>query len=136
MVDNKKGRYTMNNVILMGRLVDDPDVRTYTQAQRKGFEDQSEGLRATFTLAVQREGKDAGADFIRCIAFGKRADFIGQYFGKGQRALVTGRWQTGSYQNKDGETVWTNDCYISQIEFADSKKPEEPEQKKGRYTKR
>lgn len=104
----------MNNVILMGRFVEDPSVSSYGKG-----EDQ---IRCAFTLAVQREGKDAGADFIRCVAFGKRADFIAKYFAKGQRALVSGRWQTGSYENKDKETVYTNDCYISQIEFADSKK--------------
>lgn len=115
----------MNTVILMGRFVDDPETSIYKNS------DGDKGLRATFTLAVQREGKDAGADFIRCVAFGKRADFIAQYFEKGQKALVTGRWQTGSYENKDGEKVYTNDCMISQIEFADSPKQregfEEPE---------
>lgn len=115
----------MNTVILMGRFVDHPETSTY-----KGSAVEN-GLRVTFTLAVQREGKDAGADFIRCVAFGKRADFIAQYFEKGQKALVTGRWQTGSYENKDGDKVYTNDCMISQIEFADSPKPregfEEPE---------
>ena len=115
----------MNNVILMGRLVDDPETSSYKNS------DGEKGLRATFTLAVQRKGKDAGADFIRCVAFGKRADFIAQYFEKGQKALVTGRWQLGSYENKDGDKVYTNDCMISQIEFADSPKQregfEEPE---------
>ena len=109
----------MNNVILMGRFVDDPETSSYKNA------DEDKGLRATFTLAVQREGKDAGADFIRCVAFGKRADFIAQYFEKGQKALVTGRWQTGSYENKDGDKIYTNDCMISQIEFADSPKARE-----------
>ena len=115
----------MNTVILMGRFVDDPETSSYKNS------DGDKGLRVTFTLAVQREGKDAGADFIRCVGFGKRADFIAQYFEKGQKALVTGRWQTGSYENKDGEKVYTNDCMISQIEFADSPKQregfEEPE---------
>ena len=105
----------MNTVILMGRFVEDPELSSYKTEDGKG-------TRAVFTLAVQREGKDAGADFIRCISFGKRADFIGQYFEKGQRCLVTGSWRTGSYENKDGEKCYTNDCIISSIEFADSKK--------------
>lgn len=119
----------MNTVILMGRFVDDPETSTY-----KGS-DGEKGLRVTFTLAVQREGKDAGADFIRCVAFGKRADFIAQYFEKGQKALVTGRWQTGSYENKDGDKVYTNDCMISQIEFADSPKQREGFEKPERSRK-
>ena len=52
-------------------------------------------------------------------------EFIEKYFQKGQRALVTGRWQTGHYENKDKETVYTNDCMVSNIEFADSKKSED-----------
>ena len=105
----------MNKVILMGRFVDDPEMSSF----KSGKED---GLRAVFTLAVQRENKDAGADFIRCVAFGKRADFIGQYFRKGQRCLVEGSWRTGSYEDKDKNTHYTNDCVLSNIEFADSKK--------------
>ena len=107
----------MNTVILMGRFVSDPEVSSYGKD-----EDQ---VRASFTLAVQRDGKDAGADFVRCVAFGKRADFIGKYFAKGQRALVSGRWQTGSYENKDKQVIYTNDCYVSNIEFADSKRSSE-----------
>ena len=105
----------MNTVILMGRFVDDPDVSKFKSGQ-------DDGLRAVFTLAVQRDGKDAGADFIRCVAFGKRSDFIGEYFRKGQRALVTGSWRTGSYEDKDGTKHYSNDCTVSSIEFADSKK--------------
>lgn len=108
----------MNTVILMGRFVDDPDISSY----KSGSKD--DGIRAVWTLAVQREGKDAGADFIRCIAFGKRADFIGQYFKRGQRALVSGSWRTGSYEDKDKNVHYTNDCMVFNIEFADSKKEE------------
>ena len=108
----------MNTVILMGRFVDDPDISKFKSGQ-------DDGLRAVFTLAVQRDGKDAGADFIRCVAFGKCADFIGEYFRKGQRALVTGSWRTGSYEDKDGTKHYSNDCIVSSIEFADSKKEED-----------
>ena len=105
----------MNSVILMGRFVDDPDVSTYKV-------DKEERTRVSFVLAVNRQGKDAGADFIRCVAFGKRAEFISDYFRRGQRALVSGEWRTGRYENKDKETVYTNDCAVNNIEFADSKK--------------
>lgn len=115
----------MNKVILMGRLVADPEIR----AAGKGKDALSV---ANFTLAVDRGDKEHTADFIRCVAFGSRADFIGNYFTKGQRALVEGRWQTGHYETKDKETVYTNDCYVSNIEFADSKK-EDQDDKKRKY---
>ena len=105
----------MNIVILMGRFVDDPDVSTYKV-------DKEERTRVSFVLAVNRPGKDAGADFIRCVAFGKRAEFISDYFRRGQRALVSGEWRTGRYENKEKETVYTHDCAVNNIEFADSKK--------------
>lgn len=106
----------MNQVILMGRLTEDPAVRETGKGK--------DALTiCNFTLAVDRGDKDHNADFIRCTAFGARAEFIEKYFQKGQRALVTGRWQTGHYENK--ETVYTNDCMVSNIEFADSKKSED-----------
>lgn len=114
----------MNKVILMGRLVADPEIRDTGKGK--------DALAvANFTLAVDRGDKDHTADFIRCVAFGARANFIEEYFFKGQRALVEGRWQTGHYENKDKETVYTNDCYVSNIEFADSKKEDPEDNKKG-----
>lgn len=118
----------MNKVILMGRLVADPEIRDTGKGK--------DALAvANFTLAVDRGDKDHTADFIRCVAFGARANFISEYFIKGQRALVEGRWQTGHYENEHKETVYTNDCYVSNIEFADSKK-EEPEEDKKRSRRR
>lgn len=108
----------MNTVILMGRLTEDPVIRESGKGK--------DALTiCNFTLAVDRGDKDHNADFIRCTAFGARAEFIEKYFSKGQRALVTGRWQTGHYENKDKETVYTNDCMVTNIEFADSKKSED-----------
>lgn len=118
----------MNKVILMGRLVSDPEIRDTGKGK--------DALAvAIFTLAVDRGDKEHSADFIRCVAFGARANFIDEYFSKGQRALVEGRWQTGHYGDKDGNTHYTNDCYVSNIEFADSKK-EDPEDDKKRSRRR
>jgi len=103
----------MNRVILMGRLVRDPEIR---QAKDKTI--------AKFTLAVDRIAKDE-TDFITCTAFEKTAEFIEKYIKKGTKVVTQGRWQTGSYTNKDGQKVYTNDCIIDQIEFAESKKSEE-----------
>ena len=108
----------MNKVILMGRLTRDPEVR-YSQGERQM-------AIARYTLAVDRRGRrdagqDAQADFINCVAFDRAGEFAEKYFRKGMRVLVSGRIQTGSYQNKDGQTVYTTDVVIEDQEFADSK---------------
>lgn len=103
----------MNRVILMGRLTREPEVR-YTQG------DNSMAV-ARYTLAVDRRGKEKQADFIQCVAFGKAGEFAQKYFAKGQRVLVSGRIQTGSYMGKDGQKVYTTDVIVDDQEFADSK---------------
>ena len=104
----------MNLVMLMGRLTRDPEIK-YAKDNM---------CVAKFTLAVDRRGKD-GADFIPCTAFGKTAEFCEKYIKKGTKVAAQGRWQTNSYTNKEGTKVYTNDCIIDQIEFAESKKSEE-----------
>lgn len=104
----------MNKVILSGRLTKDPETR-YTQGE----------LAVTsFTVAVDRFGKDKGADFIRCTAFGKTAESLNKYVKKGTKLIVSGRWQTGSYE-KNGAKVYTNDCVLDGWEFAESKGSQE-----------
>lgn len=105
----------MNKVILMGRLVKDPDVR-YTQGQEQL-------CIARYTLAVDRKFKKEGqqsADFISCVAFGKAGEFAERYFHKGTKIVIEGRIQTGSYE-KDGQKVYTTDIAIESQEFAESK---------------
>ncbi len=82
-----------------------------------------------FTLAVDRAFKkegEADADFISCIAFGKTAEFCEKYLTKGTKVALEGRWQTGSYTNRDGEKVYTNDCVVERMEFAESKREQTP----------
>lgn len=105
----------MNKVLLMGRLVRDPETR-YSQ-DGKGV--------SKFTLAVDRRMKKDEADFISCVAFGKTAEFIEKYLKKGTKVACEGHWQTGSYTNKEGVKIYTNDCVVEQIEFAESKKTQE-----------
>ena len=108
----------MNNVILMGRLTRDPDIR-YSQGEKPT-------CIARFTLAVdrrfKREGDDQTADFISCVAFGKTGEFLEKYGKKGIKFVTEGRIQTGSDTNKDGQTVYTTDVVVEQVEFAESKK--------------
>ena len=109
----------MNRVILMGRLTRDPEVR-YTSGER------SMAI-ARYTLAVDRGFKRGGdsseqtADFIPCIAFDKAGEFAEKYFRQGMRVLISGRIQTGSYTNKEGQKVYTTEVIIDTQEFADSK---------------
>ena len=107
----------MNKVILMGRLVKDPDVR-YSQGNEPM-------AIARYTLAIDRRGKAAdgeqSADFINCVAFGKSGEFAEKYFHKGTKVAVVGRIQTGSYTNKDGQKVYTTDVVVEEQEFAESK---------------
>lgn len=106
----------MNKIILMGRLTKDPEVR-YSQGNNAM-------AIARYTLAVERKFKRDGepnADFINCIAFGKNGEFAEKYLHKGMKILVEGRWQSGSYTNRDGQKVYTNDCVVESCEFAESK---------------
>ena len=103
----------MNKVILMGRLTADPEIR-------KG----ENGNVARYTLAVDRmrQTPEAAADFIRCVAFDKGADFAEKYLTKGVKILVEGKMRTGSYTNREGQKVSTTDVVIDRHEFAESKK--------------
>lgn len=104
----------MNKIILAGRTTTDVSVKM------TGADNQT--MMASFTLAVDRIGKDAGADFPRCVAFGKTAEFLEKYGKKGTKFIVEGRIQTGSYDDKDGKKVYTTDVIIERVEFAESKK--------------
>ncbi|MBO4346489.1 MAG: single-stranded DNA-binding protein [Lachnospiraceae bacterium] len=103
----------MNKVILMGRLTRDPDMRG-----------EGTGLVARYSLAVDRRfsrNEENNTDFINIVVFGKGAEFAEKYLKKGTKVLVTGRIQTGSYTNKDGQKVYTTDVVAEDQEFAESK---------------
>ncbi len=107
----------MNKVILMGRLVRDPNVR-YSQ----GTEPMAI---ARYSLAVDRRyqknntGDEQTADFISCVAFGKAGEFAEKYLRQGMKIAVTGRIQTGSYTNKEGNKIYTTDVVVEEQEFAE-----------------
>lgn len=107
----------MNKVILMGRLTRDPEVR-YTSGENALAV-------GRFSLAVdrrfKRQGEEQTADFISCVTFGKTAEFVEKYLRQGTKITVSGRIQTGSYTNKDGQKVYTTDVVLDEVEFAESK---------------
>lgn len=106
----------MNKVILMGRLTRDPEVRY-------GAGENSTAV-ARYTIAVDRRFKRDGeqnADFIGCVASGRNAEFAEKYLRQGTKIVLTGRIQTGSYTNRDGQKVYTTDIIVEEQEFAESK---------------
>ena len=106
----------MNKVILMGRLVKEPEVRYSQGAEPIAV--------ARYTLAVHRRFKRQGepeADFINCVAFGKTGEFAEKYFKKGQLVAITGRLQVRSW-DKDGERRYATEVIIEEQHFAESKK--------------
>lgn len=107
----------LNQSILMGRLTAEPEVR-YAQG--------SDTAVARFTLAVERDfqkqGEERKTDFIRCVAFGKTAEFVKKYFGKGSMLAVTGRIQTGDYTNQEGQKVYTTDVVVEKASFTGEKR--------------
>lgn len=112
----------MNKVILIGRLAKDPDIRMGT----------NNTTIARYTLAINRKyhkNNEPTADFIGCVALGKNGEFAEKYLYKGIKIAVTGRIQTGSYTNRDGQKVYTTDVLIEEQEFAESKKNQSEEQR-------
>ena len=101
----------MNKVVLIGRLVRDSEMR-YSANNMAILRN---------TVAVDRRGRtqegQQTADFIPVTAFGKTAEFIQNYFSKGSRIAITGRIQTGSYDNAEGKKVYTTDVIIEEVEF-------------------
>ena len=104
----------MNTVSLAGRLTSDPRTKMTS----------SDLMIASFTLAVDRKGKEKATDFISCKAFGKTAEVIAQYVKKGSMIGITGRIQTGSYDAKDGTKRYTTDVMVNEFYFLESKRHE------------
>ena len=107
----------LNKIVLMGRLVRDPEIR-HTQSQTPV---------ASFTLAVDRDysGKDGAekqTDFIDCVAWRSTAEFVSKYFSKGRMAVVSGRLQIRDWQDKDGNKRRSAEVIVDSMYFGDSKK--------------
>ena len=105
----------MNKVVLVGRLARDPELR-YAAGSGTAV--------SRITVAVNRRKKQgeekAQADFISCVAFGKTAETISQYFTKGKQIAVSGSIRTGSYDAQDGTKRYTTDVAVESFEFIGS----------------
>ena len=119
----------MNSVELIGRLVRDPEVR-YTSGSQMAV--------ATFTIAIDRpqrqDGGEKQTDFPRITVFGRQAETCEKYLKKGRMVAIQGRIQTGSYTNKNGDTVYTTDVVANRVEFIDWGNNQNPNGGQGGYS--
>ena len=105
----------MNQVCLIGRLTNDPEIR-WTQGENAT-------CIARYTLAVDRPRRadgQANTDFIRCVAFGRTGEFAEKYLHKGEKIALTGRIQTGSFDDKYGKKAYTTDIVVNSHYFCES----------------
>lgn len=123
----------MNVVMLIGRLVGDPDIY-YSQKN-------DDIVIARFSVAINngkdRKGNDYPATFVQCICFNAPAEYLEKYGVKGARIAVNGKWKSGSYKNDDGDTIYTNECLVNSLQlfdYPDEDEDEEDEEKPQRKT--
>lgn len=105
----------MNKVFLIGRITRDLELR-YTDSQVAVLR---------FNVAIDRgqdkNGNDKGADFPSVLAFGRTAENLSKFVGKGNRVAIDGHIQTGRYTKQNGDTVYTTDVIADRVEFIDWK---------------
>lgn len=105
----------INEVILVGRLVADPELKST----------QSGIAVVSFTVAVNRSYKNASggydADFINCVAWRNQAEFLSKYFSKGDKIGIIGSIQTRSYEDRAGMKRYATEVVADKIRFIDSK---------------
>ena len=114
----------MNNVVMMGRLTRDPEIR-YSQGTGNAI--------ATYSLAVDRKFKRDGesdADFFTCVCFGKNAEFVEKYLKKGTKIVIRGSIQTENYTNKEGQKVYAIKIIVDEHDFAESKSSQDGDYQK------
>ena len=100
----------MNKVILHGRLARDIELKTTTSGKSV----------AQASIAVNRRGKDAGADFIPLVIWGQMAETMNRYLGKGREVLVEGRMQVRSYDDKNGNKRYVTEVVVESFDFCGS----------------
>ena len=108
----------MNKCMMMGRLTKDPEIMYTNGGKTIG----------KFSIAVDRRFKQDGqpdADFFNCVTFGKQAEFVEKYLHKGTKIAIVGEVQNNNYKNKDGQTVYSTQIVINEIEFAESKRSQD-----------
>ena len=110
----------VNEVILIGRLTKDPELR----------KTQTDLSVASFAVAVNRRGKDAGADFVDCTAWRNTAEFVTKYFKKGDPIFVSGSISVRSYTDKDGNNRKAVEVVANEVQFVASKSDGKKDERK------
>ena len=105
----------LNHIVIMGRLTKDPELR-YTKSEKPV---------ASFTLAVDRDGKDTGVDFIDCVAWEKTAVFADTYLSKGSMVAADGRLQMRNWEDKNGNKRTSAEVVVHSLYFAENKRKTE-----------
>ena len=105
----------LNHVSIQGRFARDPELRRTNTGKAV----------CSFTIACDKPGKDAGASFIDCVAWDKTAEFVNNYFMKGDAIIVEGRLETRQYETKDGQKRTATEVVVSQAHFCEKKKETE-----------
>lgn len=105
----------MNKVILLGRLTADPELR-----QSQGGVASCRFTVATDRSYVNKETNKKEADFITCVAWGQKAEFVSKYFTKGKMISIEGELRNNNYKDKNHEDVmhYTTDVVVNNVEFA------------------
>lgn len=110
----------LNKIILMGRLTRDPELRHTTQSNMAV---------CTFTLAVDRKRKsptgERQTDFLDCVAWGRLAEFVTQWFSKGSMAIVVGQLQTRKWQDREGKNRVSYEIQCDEVSFGETRKAQE-----------
>lgn len=103
--------FNFNKVILGGRLTADPELKQTPNGT----------IVCQFGVAINRKGQEQGADFINCIAWKQRAEFLAKYFRKGSSICILGELQVRQWKDKDGNNRYATEVLASEINFVDSK---------------
>ena len=107
----------LNMIAAMGRLTHTPELRTTTSGKEV----------CSFDIACERSYSASGqreTDFLPCVAWGKTAQFIAQYFSKGSMIAVNGSLQTRKYQDKQGNNRTAYEIQVREVSFCGSKTPD------------
>lgn len=109
---------SLNHIIIQGRFCNDPELRSTQQGKKV----------VSFTLAVDRDYQKGEADFINCVAWNKTAEFVDQYFTKGQMAIVSGTLQIREWTDKEGNKRTSPEVVAERVHFCGKKQePHEEE---------
>ena len=116
----------MNKINLIGRLTKDIELK---------YAGEKQTAIATCTIAVNRAFEKDKADFINIKSFGKTAEVMAKYLGKGTQVGITGRLQINAYDNKEGKKLYFTEVIVEELTFCDKKKeqipPKAPEGEEG-----